>query len=260
MVSDRKGRGRNGAGHAGGQFTHRANTPPNGSLAPVQSDLPSGLEELVESAARLQDLVPDAVLVGGSEAEHYARQRVSTDHDYVLADLRDRFGFVLDALDHDGDFVLNRTTPGRIILGELGGIEAGVRQLIRTRPLEVQRVRLRSGAEVTVPTLEEIARIKAFLIVKRNQMRDYLDVAALSGAYGADVIGDMLAQVDDYYTDPSHADDHPVQAQLIRQLAQPAPKDRSLIADVARRKGLVPRWRNWDDVVAECRTLAAHVI
>lgn len=223
-------------------------------------DLPDGLQAVLESAARLQELVPDAVLVGGSAAAFYARHRMSRDHDHILEDLVDRFDVVLDALDRDGDFVLNRAVPGKIILGELGGIEAGVRQMIRTRPLEVQRIRLASGAEVTVPTLAEIARIKGYLIVKRNQMRDYLDVAALSGVFGSEMIGPVLAEIDEYYTDPSHAEDRPVQAQLARQLADPEPKDRSRIADLPAYKGIVPRWQDWDDVVDECRALAALLI
>lgn len=224
------------------------------------AELPAGLEEVLESAARLQRLVPDAVLVGGSAAAYYARHRMSTDHDHILSDLRDRFDLVLDALERDGDFVLNRATPGKIILGELGGIEAGVRQMIRTRPLEVQRVRLRSGAQITVPTLEEIARIKGYLIVRRNQMRDYLDVAALSGRFGVETISDVLAGIDDYYTDPAHPEDRPVQSQLARQLVAPAPKDRSRIADLPTYKGIVPRWQDWDAVVDECRALAARMI
>lgn len=226
----------------------------------MSSELPAGLAEVLDSAARLQKLVPDAVMVGGSAAALYARHRMSTDHDHVLMDLQDRFDLVLDALERDGDFVLNRAVPGKIILGELGGIEAGVRQLIRRRPLEVQRVTLPDGGEITVPTLEEIARIKGFLIVKRNQMRDYLDVAALSGAFGADRIGAVLAAIDEYYTDPSHPEDQPVQAQLARQLADPAPKDHRALAGLASYKGLVPRWRDWEDVVAECRTLAVHLV
>lgn len=226
----------------------------------MDADLPSGLTEVLDSAARLQQLVPDTVLVGGSAAALYARHRMSTDHDHVLADLRDRFDLVLDALERDGDFVLNRAVPGKIILGELGGIEAGVRQLIRRRPLEVQRVTLPAGAEITVPTPAEIARIKGFLIVRRNQMRDYLDVAALSGAFGVEEIGGVLADIDDYYTDPSHAEDRPVQAQLARQLASPAPKDHRAIAGLAHYKGLISRWREWDDVVAECRSLSTRLI
>lgn len=223
-------------------------------------DLPKGLEEVLESAARLQELVPDAVLVGGSAAAYYAHHRMSTDHDHVLTDLQDRFDLVLDALDRDDEFVLNRATPGRIILGELGGIEAGVRQLIRKRPLEVHQVTLRSGAKVTVPTQDEIARIKGYLIVKRNQMRDYLDVAALSDRFGARRIGAVLSAIDDYYGDDTHPDDRPVQAQLARQLIDPSPKDRSRIRDLANYKGLVARWQNWDAVVTECRRLAPYVI
>ncbi|GAB3599018.1 hypothetical protein [Microbacterium tumbae] len=223
-------------------------------------EFPEGLEEVLESAARLQRLVPDAVLVGGSVAAYYARRRMSTDHDHVLSDLRDRFDVVLDALDRDGDFVLNRATPGKIILGELGGIEASVRQLIRTRALEVHRVRLRSGAEITVPTLEEIVRIKGYLIVKRNQMRDYLDVAALSGRFGAVLVGSVLARIDDYYSDSTHPEDHPVQTQLARQLADPAPRDRTRIADLGSYKGLVARWQDWEEVVGECRRIAVRMI
>ncbi|WP_166982979.1 nucleotidyl transferase AbiEii/AbiGii toxin family protein [Paramicrobacterium fandaimingii] len=226
----------------------------------VDDDLPEGLQVVLESAARLQTLVPDAVLVGGTAAAYYARHRMSSDHDHVLIDLRDRFDAVLDALERDGDFVLNRATPGKIILGELGGIEAGVRQLIRKRPLEVQRVTLMTGAKITVPTLDETARIKAYLIVKRNQMRDYLDVAALSGRFGAREMGAALSVIDDYYSDDSHPNDHPVQSQLARQLASPEPKDRSRIAGLASYKHLDRRWHDWDAVVAECRRLAAHVV
>ncbi|MBT2497919.1 hypothetical protein J7E25_02305 [Agromyces sp. ISL-38] len=72
-------------------------------------------------------------------------------------------------LESEGGFVTNRLTPGKIILGELGGIETGIRQLIRTRPLETQRVTLPSGRSLTVPTMAETLRVKGFLIVRRNQ-------------------------------------------------------------------------------------------
>lgn len=229
------------------------------SIQPSSDGLPDGLEEVLESAARLQELVPDAVLVGGSAAALYAHHRMSTDHDHVLSDLRDRFEVVLDALEREGDFILNRAVPGKIILGELGGIEAGVRQLIRLRPLEVQRVSLPSGATVVVPTLDEIVRIKGYLIVKRNQMRDYLDVAALTGRFGTEHVAPVLAQIDDYYTDEKHVADYPVRSQLARQLADPLPRDQSRIADLPGYKGLESRWHRWDDVVAECRRLAGEL-
>src|SRR5580693_4000081 len=133
------------------------------SLAEASPDLLA----VLESAARLQQVVPDAVLVGGSAAALYAGHRDSYDHDHVLMDLRDRFEVVLEALESEGEWVTNRLVPGKVILGQLGDIEAGVRQMIRTRPLEITRIALPSGRELTVPTADEVLRIKGFLIVRR---------------------------------------------------------------------------------------------
>jgi hypothetical protein len=57
---------------------------------------------VLESASLLQQLVPDAVLVGGTAAALYAGHRDSYDHDRVLADLRVRFDLVLEALESEG--------------------------------------------------------------------------------------------------------------------------------------------------------------
>lgn len=50
---------------------------------------------------------------------------------------------------------MNRVTPGKIILGELGEIEAGVRQLIRTVPLETVEILLPSGRSLRSPRKRE---------------------------------------------------------------------------------------------------------
>lgn len=217
------------------------------------------LAEVLESAARLQQRVPDAILVGGSAAAYYARHRLSFDHDHVLADLRERFDVVLDALEREPDWVLNRATPGKIILGSLGDIEAGVRQLIRKRSLEFEDVPLPSGATVRVPTLDETLRIKAFLIVKRNQVRDYLDVAALSDAMGSTDAARVLKRIDEYYADETK-DGVPVATQVVRQLGDPRPKDTRTLDALPRYKGLTPRWHDWDEVRVQVRRVAAHML
>src|ERR1022692_3136194 len=98
------------------------------------------LVRVLQSAARLQEIVPDAVLVGGSAAALWANHRSSYDHDHVLEDLTERFDTVLEAIEATDGWVTNRITPGKIILGELGDIESGVRQLIRNEPLEVAEI------------------------------------------------------------------------------------------------------------------------
>ena len=204
-------------------------------------------------------MVPDAVLVGGSAAALYAGHRDSYDHDHVLADLRERFDVVLEALESEGEWVTNRVVPGKVILGQLGDIEAGVRQMIRTRPLEIARITLPSGRVLTIPTAEETLRIKGFLIVRRNQTRDYLDVAALADRYGLHEAAGVLARIDDYYVD-QHGEGRGVAAQLARQLADPRPKDASVTRQLDGYRNLAPRWTDWAEVRSVSQELAAEML
>ena len=217
------------------------------------------LVRVLESAARLQEVVPDAVLVGESAAALWASHRTSFDHDHVLADLSARFDAVLDAIEATEGWVTNRVTPGKIILGELGDIETGVRQLIRSRPLEVTEVALPSGQTLRVPTPDEILRIKGYLVVRRNQVRDYLDVAALSDRYGIAHAAAVLGHIDGYYADQRGPGAEGVATQLARQLADPHPADARTIKQLGSYKGLDARWTDWDSVSGVCRVLAAEM-
>ena len=215
-------------------------------MTEVESHNPQFIS-LLESAAHLQRLVPGAVLVGGSAAILYAGHRESRDHDHVVADLADRFEMVLEAIEEDEGWATNRVTPGKVILGNLDGIEAGVRQMIRKTPLEVSTVTVPSGGEVTVPTIEETLRIKAFLIVRRNQTRDYLDLAALADGLGIEHAAEVLTGIDDYYDDQL-GDGDGVASQLVRQLADPRPADSSVIGQLSSYRRLRKRWGEWSAV------------
>ncbi|HKN45483.1 MAG TPA: hypothetical protein VJW23_16350 [Propionibacteriaceae bacterium] len=226
---------------------------------------PSGLNRpellrVLESAARLQKVVPDAVLVGGSAAALWADHRSSYDHDHVLEDLEARFDAVLEAIEATNGWVTNRVTPGKIILGELGDIESGVRQLIRDAPLEVVEVALPSGQTLHVPTPDEILRIKGYLIVRRNQVRDYPGVAALSDRYGISHAADVLGHIDDYYSDQRGAEAEGVATQLARQLAAPKPADARTITQLGQYKGLDARWTDWKNVTDLCRSVAVEMV
>jgi len=212
-------------------------------------------DEVLRSAARVQRIVPDAVLVGGSAAALYARHRTSTDHDHVLADLADRFDAVLGALEADPEWVLNRAVPGKILLGSLGDIEVGIRQLIRKRPLETQVVEVPGGETLVAPTPEETLRIKAYLLVKRNQTRDYIDVAALADRFGTQWAADTLADIDAYY-DEGEPGENVVAAQVLRQLGRPRPADSRTTANLRRYKNLNPKWQSWAEVVSQCHRVA----
>src|SRR5262249_6925520 len=137
--------------------------------------------DVVAAAARLQELFPDAVLVGGTAAALRAGQRISFDDDHVLTDLRDRFQAVITALEETDGWVTARVPAPGLILGSLDGVDTGIRQLVRRRPLEVEEVVVH-GRHLRVPTLEEIARVKGWSILRRNATRGYVDFVALANA------------------------------------------------------------------------------
>ncbi|WP_026819795.1 nucleotidyl transferase AbiEii/AbiGii toxin family protein [Arthrobacter castelli] len=217
------------------------------------------LADVLESAARLQQLVPDAVLVGDGAAAMFAGHRLSFESDHVLTNLQEHFDVVLEALESENSWATNRTTYGKIIPEELGGIETGLRQLIRLHPLEVDQVVLPSGKSVRVPTPDETLRIKAFLIARRNQTRDYLDVAALAEKAGLEHAASVLSAMDIYYADQNR-DGTAVTSQLIRQLSNPQSKDSRTTTQLEDYKGLKNKWRDWVTTVEVCRKLALLII
>jgi hypothetical protein len=214
--------------------------------------------QVLEAAARLQTVLPDAVLVGGAAAAHHAGHRVSLDDDHVLVDLRERFADVLDALEQTDGWVTARVRPQVLILGSLDGIETGVRQLVRRRPLEVEQIAV-GRRKLRVPTLAEIFRIKAWLVLRRNATRDYLDVVALAERLGPRVAARLVLGIDDYYEDQIGPGGARVATQLVKQLADPAPYDLSQV-DLAHYRKLDPRWRDWSNVMKVARGLAADVL
>lgn len=217
------------------------------------------LKRVLESAAELQRRVPDAVLVGGSAAALHAGHRTSFDHDHVLADLAERYEEVLEAVELTDGWAtsVRASRPPMTIMGRLGGIEAGVRQLRRRRPLETCTVPVGPGQVVVAPTAAESLRIKAYLVVQRNQVRDYLDVVALAEHLGADAV-EILRGLDEFYDDRSE-EQGSVLTQLVLRLAEPQPADRIVTTELSRYKELAARWHSWEAVVAACQDLALHI-
>ena len=201
---------------------------------------------------------PAPCLVGGSAAAIYARHRESLDHDHVVADLGERFDSILENLEALGDWSTARVQPGKIILGELGGIETGVRQLLRSRPLETTEIDV-GGKRLVVPTAAEILRIKAWLALSRNQTRDYLDIAALADSIGLDDAAAVLRDIDDYYADINRRPEA-VATQLVRQLADPQPRDAEVTKQLASYKALDQRWHEWSTVKAVLSDLAEAMV
>ncbi len=208
-------------------------------------------ELVLSSAARLQRILPDAVLVGGTASAIHAEHRFSRDADHVLIDLRHRFDEVLAVLESVAGWKTARVQRPVQILGSLDGIETGVRQLIRDEPLETTVVDYR-GARITVPTEGEILRIKGVLILKRNATRDYLDFVALADHMGDEGVAHALQSFDLLYQQDNG--ESPLQ-QLQVQLANALPYDLEE-TELSEYKSLDPRWHDWQAVKAACSHLS----
>jgi len=212
-------------------------------------------DRLLSSAARLQRILPSAVLVGGSAAAFHARHRFSRDADHVLTELREHFDRILSDLEQVAGWQTARVRRPVMILGSLDGIETGVRQLIREQPLETMQTEW-EGQTLTVPTLAETLRIKGVLILRRNATRDYLDFVALADGMEDSAVVAALQNFDALYPQPNGAS---ALQQLQIQLAKPLPYD----LDETRLdeyKNLAPRWHDWSRVESVAARLADLIL
>lgn len=212
-------------------------------------------ERVLAAAAHLQELFPEAVLVGGTASAIHAGHRISVDADHVLTDLRLRYDKILGQLESIAGWKTARIQRPVQILGSLDGIDTGVRQLMRTAPLETHTVTYR-GQRIVIPTEAEMLRVKGVLILRRNATRDYLDFVALADRLGAPAAVAALRTFDRLY--PQASGESATQ-QLIVQLASPAPFDLEKTS-LREYKHLIPRWHEWRSVREACRSLSVALM
>lgn len=215
-------------------------------------------DAVLSAAARLQKLVPGAVVVGGTAAALHAHHRFSQDADHTVGDLRTKFDQVLAELESVAGWKTARIKRPVMILGSLDGIATGVRQLIRDQPLETMQLKIAADSEetVTFPTAREMLRIKAALILKRNATRDYLDTAALCKHMGCAEASAAFDGFDELYPQPGGAS---ATQQLIVQLTSPKPYDLDE-TDLSQYKGLSPGWTNFKAVENTLAMLGIEIL
>ena len=205
-------------------------------------------ERLLAAERHLQSLVPGAVLVGGTAAALHAGHRKSFDGDHVLEDLRPRFDAVLAALEAAAGWQTSRVQRPVAILGQLDGIMTGIRQLRRTEALESEVV-----AGLRVPTLAEMARIKAWLLATRHTVRDYLDTVVLLERLGEAAAPAAFAHFDVLYAQTGGAS---ALSEVVERLAAAAPADAPAV-DLRSYKGLVAPWNEWAHLAVRGRHWAS---
>lgn len=166
--------------------------PPDGIAEP---SVPDALRAVVRAGVRANREVPGAVALGGTVCAMYAHHRLSMDIDFVVSDLRDRFDLVREHMLDVAGWSEANVHPPVLLLGSLDGVEVGFRQLRRGTPLQTTTIETPDGP-LTIPTLPELLRTKAYLLYHRNAIRDYIDFASLARLLSEAVVVEHLADLD----------------------------------------------------------------
>lgn len=202
---------------------------------------------ILQAGVRAQHLAPGAVCVGGTAAALYAGHRISHQTDHFLTALRDHFEKVRAQLETQPEWKTARVSPPVLILGSLGHIEVGFRQLKRSRPIETQAMQTEAGPLV-IPTLDEMICMKAFLACDRNVTHDYLDFAALSECATPEAVLDSLCKLDARYGELQTAS---VGLEVAKGLCAAAPFDLNE-SELPRYKGIAQKWHQWETTRGIC--------
>lgn len=221
-----------------------------GKKLPKKSKALSDWEKLISAQMIFQSHFPECILVGGTAAALHAGHRISIDADYVLPNLKKRFSAILKKVEEEAGWVTKRLEPPVLILGHFHGMRIGIRQLVRSKPLETTVVR-----GIKIPTMEEMLRIKGYLIVRRNATRDYVDFSALFDHMGVERSLKALESIDSLYP---QSEGIPISQQLSLQLAEPKPWDLSQ-TDLSRYKAILSPYSDWQEVKRRLYSAAQRI-
>lgn len=211
-------------------------------------------DDVLSSVARLQEALPQAVVVGGTAAAIHASHRMSYDYDHVLTDLVEHFDEIRNQLESVSGWKTGKKPVP--ILGNLDGIETGVWPLIRSKPLETVDWPLDKNRSIRLPKPEEVLRIKATLTVKRNAMRDYVDAAAMADwlEHNEKNPAEILAGIGDYYDNENE-----LKQEIVNRFASPLPFDLDLM-ELKSHKDIKPPLNDWKYIKDRLRKIGTEIV
>lgn len=218
----------------------------------MKIEVPEELTDVVKAGIKANREVPGSVALGGSVCALFTRHRSSTDIDFVLKDLSQRYDEIREHLRTVPEWKERKVTMPFTILGALDGVRIGFRQLRRTIPIETQTIVTPFG-ELVVPTLEELIRTKAFLCYDRNYTRDFVDFAELSCLLNTETVVSALSDLETRF---SWEKQPTIMIEVIKNLLLANPRDlEDSTNGYAQLRFLEPKLKSWDEVAARCREI-----
>lgn len=216
--------------------------------------VPRELVKVIKAGVRANREVPGSVALGGAVCALFCHHRTSVDIDFVVSDLKERFQDIREHLFELSGWREARVRAPVLILGALDGVEVGYRQLRRSAPLERQEIELPEG-KLVIPTLEELLRIKAFLLYDRDYTRDFVDFAELSCLLEPERVVDALSLLDEKFAwekQPS------IILEVAKRLLNPNPHDYGTHGFATLRL-LSPKLTTWAAVAEKCQDIGRRL-
>lgn len=218
----------------------------------MKIEVPEQLADVVKAGVKANRAVEGSVALGGTICSLFAHHRESSDIDFVLSDLSQRFNKIRDDLLELPEWKEAFVRIPVLILGSLDGVEIGYRQMRRTMPIETQLINTPDG-ELVVPTVPELIRTKAFLTYNRNYTRDFFDFAELSCLYETEEVVEILKNLDEIFRWEKQPT---VILEVIKNLLSPNPHD---LYDEKHGfdqfRFLDPKLKTWEQVAQRCQDI-----
>ncbi|MEO6792277.1 MAG: MMPL family transporter [Mycobacterium sp.] len=128
--------------------------------------------------------------------------------------------------------------------------------LTRRRPMETAAVQLPTGDRLQIPTGAETLRLKAYLLMSRNSHRDYVELAEFVDVLDAKTVAVALRGIDGYYCGQP-ADRQWMATQLVCRLADPEPAE---YHDGLSGASAPETGTDWDHVRERCLSVAVAML
>ena len=208
-------------------------------------------EDAIGAAARVHR-------VTANEISGAATYRFASDDEHIARLISERYDEIVSRIAAEAAWPVSGLKPPVMILRNLAGVQTGIRDFARSAPLEMTTYHTDYG-DVVLPTPAEMLRIKGYLFVRRNALRDIVDFLALSDRLseleGREAILAALRPLDKLYP---QRNGQSVTRQLAKQLADPKPYDRE-DATANSGRALNIRYGSWGAVCEKALTLAAEI-
>jgi RND superfamily putative drug exporter len=266
-----------------------------GDLVIIPDDISSlvapnaDMRQVVKSAAKLKNLAPDAITVAdplafsgcaglGALTDAFKNKVKGSDDARAVSARQARLGLPLrrgrsdrNSRGASGQATVRVQRPVHPVTMWRGRLAVALdalsvqndptgdfrHALRRQCPMETTNVALPTGDRLQIPTGAETLRLKGYLIMSRNDRRDFADFAELVDAMEPQTAAFVLASIDRYYS--GHPSDRQwVATQLVRRLADPHPHDMG--PDSGAGTGEANAEADWEKVRQRCLSVAVAML